>query len=274
MMKKPFLWLTLGALLMSWGLYRLPKTLVSNKAKTLEQANPRSTPSQPTTETQHEHAAPLTGPVKQQVEELKTQIGQNKGANLGGLFDQLTTVFIKAMRYDSAGFYAEKWASQQPSEANYFKAGGLYYEAYTFADGTKAAQMGEKTRQMYGKVLEINPNNAVAKSNMAMTYTSTAEPMKGIMLLREVIGQDPNNELALYNLGQLSMRSNQFDKAVVRFRQILNNNPNNEQAQLLLGVSLAELDKKDEARKTLEQLLSKTTNPDMQRAVKEVMGKL
>ena len=92
-----------------------------------------------------------------------------------------------------------------------------------------------KTISAYEKVTEINPENDNAKINLAICYTETPEPMKGIMLLRDVVQRHPENIKAQMNLGFLSIRSNQFDKAIERFKKVLELNPLQSDANYFLG---------------------------------------
>jgi Flp pilus assembly protein TadD len=189
--------------------------------------------------------------------------------------DALITQFVKYTSYDSAAYYANEVVKFEPSESNLMKTGGLYYEAFTYAlESGKAVKMGELTREIYQKVLDKNPNNLLAKTNMAMTYTATQTPMQGIMMLRDVIAKEPDYEPALFNLGILSIRSNQFGKAVDRFKQILRNNPSNMKAALNLGYCLAELDRKEEAQKILEQVLANSKDPQEKAAANEILSKI
>jgi tetratricopeptide (TPR) repeat protein len=189
--------------------------------------------------------------------------------------DELIAKFVAYTRYDSAAYYAEEVAKIEPSEMNLMKAGNLYYEAFTYSlQAEKTTVLGEKAREIFTKVLAKNPENLLAKTNMAMTYVSTQTPMSGITLLREVIAKEPDYEPALFSLGVLSIRSNQFGKAVERFKQILKNNPSNSKAALNLGYCLAELDRKDEAQKILEKVLANSTDPQEKAAANEILSKL
>jgi len=132
----------------------------------------------------------------------------------------------------------------------------------------------KKTREVYQKVLDKNPNNLLAKTNMAMTYTATQNPMQGIMMLRDVIAKEPDYEPALFSLGILSIRSNQFGKAVDRFKQILKNNPSNSKAALNLGYCLAELDRKEEAKQILENILANSKDSQEKAAANEILSKI
>lgn len=275
------------------GLSFLPKGVVRNEDKQLSgrtspAAGTRTTttdslnqaasvgpadPSQP--ERSSMHNEPLSAEVQQRVSALRQQYATVPAAKKQAVGEQLIEVFRQATRYDSAAHYAERLATDQPSEQNLLRAGDQYFEAYTFAvDERKTAALGQKTRDFYQRILTKNPNLLAAKANMAMTYVNTETPMQGIMLLREVLQQDPTNELALFNLGLLSMRSNQYERAIERFRQILVVNPASRKAQFYLGVSLAEAGQKAEAKQVLAQVKQQEKDPQILAAIREYEERL
>lgn len=284
-MQKSFVIIIVIAFGLVGGLYSLPKVVVSDEKRTLEQAsqeNPaptanRDKPKASKTEESESHGATLS------VEQQRV-IAQLKGSYLNGstakvkmkAADELIAKFVEYTRFDSAAYYAEEVANKiEPSETNWMKAGNLYYEAFTYSlQAEKTTVLGEKAREIFTKVLAKNPENLLAKTNMAMTYVSTSTPMQGITMLREVIAKEPDYEPALFSLGILSIRSNQFGKAVERFKQILKNNPSNSKAALNLGYCLAELDRKEEAKEILEKVLNNSADSQEKAAANEILSKL
>lgn len=278
------------------GLYTLPKVVVRNEDRRLTQSGvggrtsrtPGSVtadslnatasigavdPSQPDRSAIHEK--PVSAEEQKRLETLRAAFAGAGSDRKEAVGEQLIAAFRDVTRYDSAAHYADLLAVAQPSERNLLRAGDAYFEAYTFAvNEQKTAELGQKTRDFYQKVLAKNPNLLGAKANMAMTYVNTPTPMQGIMLLREVLQQEPTNELALFNLGLLSMRSNQYGRAIERFRQILVNNPTSRKAQFYLGVSLAEAGQKDEARRVLAQVKEREKDPQVLAAVREYEDRL
>ena len=90
--------------------------------------------------------------------------------------------------------------------------------------------------EAYNKVLEINPKNLNAKTDLGILYAEASpEPMKGITLLREVVAEDPLHENAQMNLGFLSMKSGQYDKAIERFNQVLKINSSRIDMHVYIG---------------------------------------
>ena len=283
-MQKSFIVIVVIAVATIGGLYNLPKVVVDNEKKTLQQPvkeNPAATAnrdknvkSDAPTVTEN-HTESLNAEQQKVITNLREVYAKSTGKSKIKASDELIIQFVKYTRYDSAAYYANEIAKIEPSENNLMKAGGLYYEAFTYAlESGKTVKMGELTRGIYQKVLDKNPNNLLAKTNMAMTYTATQTPMQGIMMLRDVIAKEPDYEPALFSLGILSIRSNQFGKAVDRFKQILRNNPANSKAALNLGYCLAELDRKEEAQQILEKVLATSKDPQEKAAANDILSKI
>ena len=283
-MQKSFIVIVVIAVATIGGLYNLPKVVVDNEKKTLQQpakenaaatANRDKNVKSDAPTVAENHTEPLDAEQQKVIANLREVYAKNTGKSKIKASDELIIQFVKYTRYDSAAYYANEIAKIEPSESNLMKAGGLYYEAFTYAlESDKTVKMGELTRGIYQKVLDKNPNNLLAKTNMAMTYTATQTPMQGIMMLRDVIAKEPDYEPALFSLGILSIRSNQFGKAVDRFKQILRNNPANSKAALNLGYCLAELDRKEEAKQILEKVFATSKDPQEKAAANDILSKI
>ncbi|WP_246000770.1 tetratricopeptide repeat protein [Pontibacter diazotrophicus] len=188
---------------------------------------------------------------------------------------ELAEAYATANKYDSAGYYYEVAAEARGGEKSYKKAGDAYYEAFTFAaTQDRANQLGAKAREMYEQVLKNNPSELDAKTNVAMTYIASTNPMQGITLLREVLASDPNNEKALFNLGILSIQSRQYDRAVERFRKLVSVNPSHLEGTFYLAVSLAETGENEEAKALFNKVKSMSTDPALAASVDEYLAKL
>jgi cytochrome c-type biogenesis protein CcmH/NrfG len=55
----------------------------------------------------------------------------------------------------------------------------------------------------------------------AVALVNGQEPMRGIMMLREILEEDPDNVEAHWNLGLFSVQSGQYDKALERFKKVV-----------------------------------------------------
>ncbi len=59
-----------------------------------------------------------------------------------------------------------------------------------------------------------------ARMAEAIALVQGQEPMRGIMMLREIVQQDPANAEAHWHLGLFSVQSGQWDKALDRFKKV------------------------------------------------------
>ena len=278
-MKRTMILVSILALALVGTLYSLPRVVVNTK----DQDTVAGQTAAPSSEGEQQAGAPtdthtnaaLTPEQESEIAPLRGQYQQATAEAKATAAGQLSDMFGKYQKFDSAAYYAGEAAMLRPDLENYLRAGDRYYQAYGFAaEEKKASGLGEQTRSFYQKALQKNPGLLAAKANMAMTYVNSPSPMQGIMLLREVLDADPTNELALFNLGILSMRSNQYTKAAGRFEQILQSHPENTKAQFYLGVCLVELGRNDEAKKVLADVKKKEKDPVIQQAIGELERRL
>jgi tetratricopeptide (TPR) repeat protein len=255
--------LLLSAIVLVSLLFFLPKVVVENDKEEIENSSKESTSEVISSDS---HNSEMDASTADQALKLKEKIRVAENIEKSIIFaDSLAKLYIKVNKFDSAAKFVEIIAEKQPSEANWFRAGSVYYDAYGFAMEIKKQEaLGEKARFYFEKVLEISPDNTDAKNKLAMTYLSTKSPMQGILMLREILEVDPENEQAMFNLGILSMQSGQYDKAVERFSKLTQLYPNNTQAQFFLGVSYKEIGNKEKAKEQFEIVKSLDKDPSVQ----------
>jgi tetratricopeptide (TPR) repeat protein len=246
------------SMLLIAGLFLLPKAVVENENQLTGSATDSVGKQDP-----HE-AAPEE--LLHQISELRRTHQMTSESQKRAIFaDSLASLYTEAGKFDSAGWYAEQAAKFFNNEKSWFKAGDGYYQAYTFAlEAEKQAQLAEKTREQFTRVLELNPRNLDAKTKMAMTYLSSGNPMQGITMLREVLTDDPKNQLAMFNLGMLSIQSGQNQRAVERLTELLEINPAHIQGQLLLGLAYMKLGEKKKAKEQFEKVKKMDQDPAVQ----------
>ena len=58
------------------------------------------------------------------------------------------------------------------------------------------------------------------KTAEAVALVQGQDPMRGIMMLREVLQEDPDNAEAHWHLGLFSIQSGQYEKALERFKKV------------------------------------------------------
>ena len=245
--------------LLIWLIYTLPKVVVENDG------NMTSIDS---TAAPDPHMEVPRG-IAERIQVLEDKYLNSSSEEKSAIFaDSLADLYAEAGKFDSAGWYAEQAATFFNSEKSLMKAGDKYYQAFTFSmDEVKQGELAEKSRVFFNKVLAINPRNLEAKSKMAMTYVSSANPMQGIVMLREVLEEDPKNESALFNLGMLSIQSGQHERAVERLSELVTVNPKHLQGQLLLGIAYMNLGNKTQARQQFEKVKDMDKDPAVQATV-------
>jgi tetratricopeptide (TPR) repeat protein len=263
------------AIIGSVSLFLLPKSVVSNKSKTMTQSenpnNPIDKDSIMPSDITDSHQVTLSKEQTQVLERLRplflnAKTDKEKSAYL----DSLSFVFRPANLIDSIAFYAENLATQFPSVRTYFATADAYYDVFSFAmNEQKVKNAAEKARIFYEKILGQEPENSDAKVKLGVTYTITATPMQGIKMIREVLEKEPDNQLALFNLGLLSMQSGQYERAVERFERLLVINPKDINACLLLGQSLINLNKPKEAIARVEKFKATLSNSPIDIEIKQ-----
>jgi tetratricopeptide (TPR) repeat protein len=174
-----------------------------------------------------------------------------------------------------AAHYFEMMAFSQPSESNWLNPAYRYFDAFKLEqDPSIRAELVDKAIACYTKVTVLNPENLDAKTDLGICYTETAQPMKGIMLLRDVVKEKPGHENAQFNLGLLSMKSRQFEKAVERFEKVVQINARNMDAYLYLGQAYVQKGEKTKAITAFEKYSSLSTNADAKKQVNSYIEKL
>lgn len=268
--------LLISAIILVVVIFSLPRVVVDNENEAVagqEQTNDETSTG---SEKPDVHVEPTDPAFISKTDNLKEKIRVAENIEKSIIFaDSLARLYLEANKYDSAAKFIEIIAEKAPSEANWLRAGNVYYDAYGFAmDKAKQEIMGEKARLYFNKVLENSPDNLEAKNKLAMTYLSTSNPMQGILMLREILDKDPKNEQAMFNLGILSMQSGQYDKAVERFVTLTSLYPNNTQAQFFLGVSYLEIGNKAKAKEQFELVKSLDNDPAVQATVETYLKEI
>lgn len=245
------------------AIFQLPKIVVNNDEATL---SPDSAMAGGGVSKDGEMHLPIPEDTRSAIKNLRMQYLTSSEQEKNAIFaDSLATLYSQTGKYDSAGWFAGEAATFFKTTASLVKAGDQYYQAYTFAlDESRQQAWAEKAREYYASALKGDPGNLDVKTRMAMTYLSSANPMQGITLLREVIAEDPENREALFNLGMLSIQSGQYERGVERLEKLISLYPDHVQGHLLLGIALMNSGEKKRARQQFEKVKEMSTDPSVQ----------
>lgn len=181
------------------------------------------------------------------------------------LYDSLATIWDQKKMPALSANYFEMKAEKDQTEKSYLNASYRFFDAYKQAiDSTTRGVMVDKAIRNYSKVLELNPKNLDAKTDLGILYAeATREPMKGIVMLREVVAENPNHENAQLNLGLLSVKSNQFEKAIERFDKVLEINPSRLEIHIYKGQLYSQLGDKVNAIESFVTFKQLSNNTEM-----------
>ena len=155
------------------------------------------------------------------------------------LLDSLSHLWFHAGFPAIAADYDRQIADLNPSVEHYLRAGKSFFDAFP-SDTSQNMQVNlvYGARYCYEKALEIDSTNMDARIGLASVFVQgTNEPMKGILMLRELDEEVPGNPLINMELGRFSVMSGQYDKAIERFIVVLQKDSLNLQAHFLLAES-------------------------------------
>lgn len=247
-------------------IYNLPKIVVDNNPNAKLEKTEKAAMSANITDNFNKigglHTFEITEEDQEKLNNYRNKFKNHSFPHQTTVADSIASIYLTYNKYDSAAKYLEYIAINEPSVQHFQVTGDVFYESFSFAmDREKAIALGEKARYYYNLILNEQPERYDLRNKIAMTYISSANPMQGIVMLREILEEDPANEMAISNLGTLSIQSGQFEKAREYFEQLVGINPQNLQAQFYLGLSYYNLNEKDKARKQFELVKSIEEDP-------------
>lgn len=272
MKKTQIIFLSIGVALIA-VLYSLPTVVVDNDNDevVIDENDLGNSPGMIS-----QHSPSLSPEAQSMIDRLKGEMESEENKEKFAIFaDSTALIFEDKGKFDSAAYFYGLAADNLPSAQRWETAGNAFYEAFGFSmDETKTQDLATKTRFYLNKVIDANPNRLDLKTKVAMTYISSANPMQGITMLREILEEDPKNESALFNMGVLSMQSGQYLRAVERFEELVTNYPGNIEGQFYLGVSYFESNQKTKAKKQFESLKPLTDDPQIQTGIENYLERL
>ncbi len=168
------------------------------------------------------------------------------------LLEQLAGEWYRAGHPAISGIYAKEIAEDENTEDAWS------ITATTFNICLKQADADDKTRQFcasqaeqaYQAAISLDPKDADNRINLAVSYTDFPprdNPMKGILLLRELEQQYPENPRVYTTLAQLAIKTNQWEKAAERLEKAVELAPDNPDAVCNLARVYETLNRTDEA---------------------------
>lgn len=156
-----------------------------------------------------------------------------------GLMKKISGAYYKAHQPAASGHYAEIIANQESTERAWMIAGSMFLEGIEHSDEVQERKVcTEKAIKAFENARAINPKNIEHDINIALCYATNPpqdNPMKGILMLKDLEAKSPDNTKVLFQLARMAMRTGQFGKAIERLEQILKLEPNTPAAVCLIA---------------------------------------
>jgi len=188
----------------------------------------------------------------------------------------ISSEWNKLDQFAIGGFYAEEVAKAENSGTAWSIAGTTYYTCFQQSvDSLIRAHCIDKAIGNFESAISLEPNNQTHRVNLGLCYVNgSANPMKGILMIREIAEKYPDNVLALITLGKLSLRTNQLEKALQRFEAVLKNDPENVDAHFWLGQTFLQKGDKSKAADYLKKCIQLTDDLNMKKRVTSILNSL
>lgn len=112
----------------------------------------------------------------------------------------------------------------------------------------------------YQKILERDPNNAIALANLAMVEMQEGKLAAAEQHLTAALGQSPDDAYDLSTLGYLKFQQEKYDDALNALSRAAQLDPNNAEIQNYLGVTLSHKGQRPAAESALRRAIQLNPN--------------
>ena len=155
------------------------------------------------------------------------------------IYQQLSSNWYQLGKPAISAYYAEKLAEIANTEDAWSIAGTTYAIGIQRANDQKVKDFctGRAIRA-FESAISINPENLNHRVNLALCYTENPpadNPMKGILILRELQQANPQSVVVLNTLARLAIQTGQLERAIQRLEEALSYEPDNPVTNCLLA---------------------------------------
>ncbi len=240
-----------GIVLLTAVLYFLPKNVLSNSKQGANRDKPQSENAESQPESQ-ENLKMIDVILAESIARLTEAEQKDLKLNEGADEQAISKAMKQYGKFDNklgVAFCMEKLSGKYTNK----ELGMAYYQAFQQSQlEENKKSIGAKTVSFLKTYSEQSPDDIIAKCALADCFvTSSANPMNGIMLLRDVIAKDSTNETALLLLGQFAVKSGQIEKAISRFESLIRLYPSNIKYSLYLAQLFSDQGNAQKASETL-----------------------
>jgi tetratricopeptide (TPR) repeat protein len=168
---------------------------------------------------------------------------QKSDAKDPSVLKQLSAAWHNTGHDEMAAHYAEKVAELEKTDEAWSIAGANYFLALQKTEDKPLREFcTNQATKAFQNAASLNPTKLDHRINLALCYTENPpqdNPMKGILLLRELDTQNPENIAVNSQLARLAIKTGQFDRAIGRLEKVLTKEPNNPKLVCLLAEAYA-----------------------------------
>lgn len=156
------------------------------------------------------------------------------------LLERLASEWYRLDEAGVSGYYAQRIAEIRDTSARAWSIAGTTFSiCVRQADNEKEKDFcTQRAIKAYQNAISLEPGVVEHQLNLSLTYTYNPppeNPMKGILMLRELQQNNPTDVSVLLTLARLSIQTNQLDKARQRLDQARQLEPNNPEPYCLLS---------------------------------------
>ncbi|MBK8967271.1 MAG: tetratricopeptide repeat protein [Lewinellaceae bacterium] len=150
-----------------------------------------------------------------------------------------------------AGGLAEQVAELENTDTAWSVAGATFYNALRAEqNAVLRAFCGDHAIKAFESAISLRPEHVEHRVNLALVYAEYPpkdNPMKAVLLLRELESKYPENA-AVYNaLGRLAIKTGQWERAIQRLEKAMLLDPENPNTPCLLARAYEEAGNKTQA---------------------------
>ena len=150
-----------------------------------------------------------------------------------------------------AGSLAEQVAELENTDAAWSVAGATFYHALLGEQNVQRRDFcATHAIKAFESAVSLNPNQVEHRVNLALVYAENPppdNPMKAVLLLRELEAKYPESPSVFNALGRLAIKTGQWERAVQRLEKAWALDPNNPNTPCLLSKAYEGVGRADKA---------------------------
>ena len=140
------------------------------------------------------------------------------------ILEQLAGEWYRAGKPAISGIYAKEIAELTGTPESWSIAATTFTICLQRDDTDQKSRQfcSSQAEQAYQAAISLEPENVDNRINLALTYTDAPpqdNPMKGILMLRDLVDQYPQEPRVYTTLAQLAIKTGQLEKAAERLEQ-------------------------------------------------------